>query len=147
MKTALMTGAATVALVMGMASAQPAPTANPLAPTAMAAPVVPKGNHYVCYPVKAEQFKPITVKMQDQFGPKEVTVVAITKVCAPANKTMPTGAVSEMVDPRLHLTCYQVRAEGKLPPSVITNDQFGTKKVMLSQPNEICLPAGKTVPK
>ncbi|MDE2134097.1 MAG: hypothetical protein KGJ49_05820 [Alphaproteobacteria bacterium] len=152
--------ASALVLSVAVASAQgvtgaPSPN-NPLVPTGTTVPIVPAGtvptnlppipvgNHYVCYPVKAlTQFKPHTAVFHDQFGTWNVYVLSITRLCTPALKRA-DGRVYEMVNPRLHMTCYQIRYQtGPLPP-VITNDQFGPLRLTLSPATEVCLPAGKT---
>jgi hypothetical protein len=133
MKT-LTIGASAGALLcsFALAGAQPAP------------PDIPKGNHYVCYPVKVETFKQRTATFRDQFGVWKMTVIKPTHLCTPAEKRV-DNQIFPMTDPKLHVLCYQVKYEGKLPPSVMTNDQFGTLKMGLNPATTVCLPAGKTV--
>jgi hypothetical protein len=107
-----------------------------------ALPSIPVGNHYVCYPVKGAQFKPRTATFRDQFGAWTVTVIGITRLCAPAEKRA-DGKVYEMVNKGLHLTCYTIRYQGGALPPVMTNDQFGPQKLTLAPATEVCLPAGK----
>ncbi len=113
------------------------------AATAQKLPPIPAGNHYVCYPAKAAEFKPRKASFVDQFGEIDVLVTGITRLCAPATKRY-NGKITEMVNKDLHLVCYSIKPnqEQKLP-KVLTNDQFGPETLALAQPNEICLPAGK----
>lgn len=149
---AFIIGASAGALLSSLALAQPA-TTTPTHPagTLATAPLttltaIPKGNHYVCYPVKAEQFKERKVTFKDQFGVWTMVIVKPTTLCTPAEKRA-DNKVFEMVDPKLHLMCYQVRYESKAPPYVQVTDQFGTSKMGLYQATTVCLPANKTVTK
>ncbi len=118
--------------------------AAPGAATAQKLPPIPKGNHYVCYPAKAEKFAPRKASFVDQFGEIDVEVTGITRLCAPATKRY-DGKITPVVDKALHLVCYSIKvAKGVKLPKVITNNQFGSQTLVLAQPNEICLPTGKT---
>jgi hypothetical protein len=153
MRNLLTIATVSTALVMtaGLASAQPAtkPVGNvPAAGAAILRPpgdfplLIPRGNHYVCYPAKAARIEPIKAVFHDQFGDEAVTVVGITRVCAPANKRTATGS-AEVVDRNLHYTCYQIRDPRGVAKRVLTRDQFVEQKVDLSAATEVCLPAGK----
>jgi len=164
MRTHLKVAAAASALVLSVAVASTQGTlttgapANPLVPATPAAtatglpagvalPAIPIGNHYVCYPVKeTTQFKPRTATFHDEFGTFTATVLKITHLCNPALKRA-DGKVYEMTNPNLHLTCYSISYQGPLPPPVITNDQFGPRKLYLAPPTTVCLPAGKIITK
>jgi hypothetical protein len=117
--------------------------AIPAAAIAQKPPPIPKGNHYVCYPAKAE-FKPRKASFVDQFGEIDVEVTGITRLCAPALKRY-NSTITPVVDKALHLVCYSIKvAKDVKLPKVLTNNQFGTATLVLTQPNEICLPTGKT---
>lgn len=111
--------------------------------TAQKLPPIPKGNHYVCYPAKVAEFKPFKASFVDQFGEIDVTVVGVTRLCAPATKRY-NGKITEVVDKNLHLVCYAIKPnQTQNLPKVVTNNQFGPLTLTLDQPNEICLPSGK----
>ena len=117
--------------------------ASASAATAQKLPDIPKGNHYVCYPVKPIDFKAIKASFVDQFGEIDVTVTGITRLCAPATKRY-NGKITEVVNKDLHLVCYSIKPnQEQTLPKVLINDQFGSAVLSLAQPNEICLPAGK----
>ena len=114
------------------------------ATTAQKLPAIPVGNHYVCYPVKAVDFKPLKASFVDQFGEIDVTVTGITRLCAPATKRF-NGKITEVVNKDLHLVCYSIKPnQTQTLPKVLINNQFGALTLALAQPNEICLPSGKT---
>ena len=105
-------------------------------------PPIPVGNHYVCYPAKGE-FKPVKASFVDQFGEIDVVVTGITRLCAPATKRY-NGKITEVVNKNLHLVCYSIKpTKEQMLPKVLINDQFASATLVLEQPNEICLPAGK----
>ncbi len=157
MKTFLMVAASTFVLSVAMASAQGTTAAvapaNPVVPAetataptdvpvGIALPAIPTGNHYVCYPARSTaQFKPRGATFRDQFGVWTATVVGITRICTPAEKRA-NNRVYPMVNRNLHLTCYAIRSPARAP-SVVTNDQFGARRLILSPATEVCLPAGK----
>ena len=161
MRTLLKVAASAFVLSAAMASAQgtlttgapatlvpatPAATATGL-PAGVALPAIPIGNHYVCYPVKeTTQFTPRTATFHDEFGTFTAKVLKITHLCNPALKRA-DGKVYEMTNPNLHLTCYSISYQGPLPPPVITNDQFGPRKLYLAPATTVCLPAGKIITK
>ena len=106
-------------------------------------PAIPVGNHYVCYPAHAVDFKPRKASFVDQFGEIDVEVVGITRLCAPATKRY-NGKITEVVDKNLHLVCYAIKPmQDQKLPKVLTNNQFDPATLTLGQPNEICLPTGK----
>ena len=144
MKTMLF-GASLGALVcsFAVAYAQPLSTAG-VTGALMAAPALPKGNHYVCYPVKVEGFKQRVATFRDQFGVWTMTVIKPTHLCTPAEKRA-DNQLFPVVDPKLHMLCYSVKYEGKAPPSVQVTDQFGTLKMGLNPATTVCLPANKIV--
>jgi hypothetical protein len=128
------------------AAAAPAPgpgMAGP--PVILPLPVIPVGNHYVCYPVKATTpFQPLQAVFRDQFGNLPVTVMGYTRLCNPAMKNYKDHTY-QMVNPALHLTCYAIKAVHFVVRQVRTTDQFGTRILVVYPPNEVCLPAAKTL--
>ena len=151
MKTQLMVGAAAAALLLsfGFASAQGTATAPLAAPAKSEPPKVPVGNHYVCYPVKSQEFTERDASFSDQFFGRSVKVVAITRLCTPAAKKVGTRE-TKIVNGDLHLVCYAIKPNPKTkvpppPPAVLTNDQFGLRTLNMAEPTEVCLPAGKTI--
>lgn len=105
---------------------------------------IPKGNHYLCYPVKDVSFKARDVVLIDQFGKWKATLVRPVQLCTPAVKRVEKTEYP-VIDSKLHMVCYEVKMESKKTPPVQTADQFGTLKFQAYPANIVCLPAGKTV--
>lgn len=105
---------------------------------------IPKGNHYVCYPIKDVAFKAREAAFKDQFGTWKGTIVRPVQMCAPADK-MIGKETFQAVDPKLHMVCYEVKMETKKTPLVQTTDQFGVLKFQGFPANIVCLPASKVV--
>ena len=126
------------------AATAPPPAGGMMAGPLPALPMIPKGNHYVCYPARAAQFRPLKASFVDQFGEIDVIVTGVTRLCAPATKRY-NGRITEVVDKTEHLVCYSIKPnQVQRLPRVLTNNQFGPLTLDLAQPNEICLPSGKT---
>lgn len=131
------------------AAAAPAPAPGMAGPPVVIPPIplpiIPVGNHYVCYPVKPQNvFVPTKAVFTDQFGSVPALVTNVTRLCNPANKLI-NGRLYKMVDPNLHLTCYAIRPIQFVPRQVRTTDQFGTRFLTVYPPTEVCLPAAKTL--
>jgi hypothetical protein len=125
--------AASFAALAGMMMAAPAMGAD-----------IPKGNHYVCYPIKDVAFKTREAAFKDQFGTVKGTIVRPVQLCAPADKMI--GKLTyQAPDPKLHMVCYEVKLESKKTPPVQTTDQFGTLKFQGFPATIVCLPAAKVV--
>ena len=125
------------------AAAAPPPDGAMMAGPPNALPAIPRGNHYVCHPARATNFRPLKASFVDQFGEIDVLVTGVTRLCAPATKRY-NGRITEVVDKTEHLVCYSIRPnQVQRLPRVLTNNQFGPLTLDLAQPNEICLPSGK----
>jgi hypothetical protein len=113
-------------------------------------PTTPPGlNHFTCYPVKqiAGAYKPPPVMLQDEFAPKPVpaTVNAIpAELCLPTEKILPSGKAFPIINPTLHLLCFQVSPTPIISP-VWDENQFGTSKVAIHKTNWLCLPSTKKI--
>jgi hypothetical protein len=72
-------------------------------------------------------------------GAHSITIKALTS-------PFQTGAAYFRVDlKRDHLVCYQIKEQGQFRPrEVATEDQFGTAKFIVTQPELLCVPASKT---
>lgn len=104
----------------------------------------PKGNHYLCYPIKDVSFKARDVVLTDQFGKWKATLVRPVQLCTPTIKQV-GKTTYPIIDSKLHMVCYDVKMESKKTPPVQTTDQFGTLKFQAYPATIVCLPAGKTV--
>jgi hypothetical protein len=72
-------------------------------------------------------------------GPHSITIKAVTSPFG-------AGAAYFRVDPkRDHFLCYRVQDHDRFRPhEVVTEDQFGTAKLRVIQPELLCVPASKT---
>jgi hypothetical protein len=96
--------------------------------------------HYQCYLVKPlRQLKPRRVGLVDQFGKSAPTVVRMVSLCAPVRKN-----ASPLFDKRDHLACYQLRSAQQFHPRrVEIVNQFGRARLVVVQPQTLCLPSLK----
>lgn len=113
-------------------------------------PTTPPGlNHFTCYPVtvKSGAYAPPPVMLQDEFapGPVPVQVNPIPQeLCLPTEKILPTGQVFPIINPTLHLLCFQV-SQTPIKSPVWDENQFGTSQVTINPTKWLCLPSTKTV--
>jgi hypothetical protein len=130
-------GAVLAGACAAVAAAQPAPQPQP--------GEVPKGNHYQCYPAKQLE-RSVTRKaiLTDQFGRKEVAVIAVTRLCNPVDKRAPPKGAGPIIDKGLHLVCYQIEGgqDGKV---VRVRNQFGVVTLRTGKAEELCLPSSKII--
>jgi hypothetical protein len=106
---------------------------------------IPKGDHYVCYPIKGVAFKAREVSFKDQFGTWKVTIVRPVQLCAPASKQIVVAKPEPVINDKLHMVCYEIKQDGKKTPLVQTTDQFGSLKFQGYPATTVCLPAGKSL--
>jgi hypothetical protein len=143
MKLALAT---TVALLgAGGAATGVAAAASPHAAHAAKAPPV---DHQLCYQVKGTGFKiPPQVVLKNQFSPKgfKVKIGKAVLHCNPVKKILPTGKAFPITNPRAHLACLTITAAKQPTPAVIVTNQFGKARLLLGQPNLLCLPSWKSL--
>ena len=97
-------------------------------------------DHFQCYEVKPAFFAPVTVTIDDKFGPPfQETLRLAHRLCAPTSKNN-----EGIVDPTDHLAGYRTK-----PPSFtkVLNqtlvDQFGTLKLDIVRPDILLVPSGK----
>ncbi len=97
--------------------------------------------HYQCYRV-AEQsrFKPVAVKLQDQFGTSGVKLVRPLFLCAPVAKNG-----EKPKDERTHLVCYEEEGGKAADKRVTTLNQFGKEALTVGGPVMLCAPSLKRV--
>ena len=108
-------------------------------------------DHFTCYPVThattGPHFNPpASVVVQDQFARAGVTVkVGAPKLlCLPTQKTLATGQVYKITNPRAHLLCFAVTPTPVISP-VFDQNQFGTSPVTIEVTKLLCLPSYKSV--
>jgi hypothetical protein len=114
-------------------------------------PTTPPGlNHFTCYPVTVKSgayTPPSSIKLLDEFAstPVPVSVNPVpSELCLPTEKILPTGQVFPIINPTLHLLCFQV-SQTPIVPTVWDENQFGTLPVKIISTKWLCLPSTKTV--
>jgi hypothetical protein len=61
-------------------------------------------------------------------------------------KILPTGQVFPITNPNAHLACFNIKPTSAQPtPTVQVTNQFGTRKVAISQTRWLCVPSTKKV--
>ena len=113
-------------------------------------PTTPPGlNHFTCYPVKlapgSKPYNPPPVMLQDEFAkaPVNARVSPVpAELCLPTEKILRSGKVFRIINPTLHLLCFPVTPTPIISP-VFDENQFGTRKVAISQTRWLCVPSTK----
>jgi subtilisin family serine protease len=108
-------------------------------------------DHFKCYEVKGEGFKPRpVVVLSDQFHEERVALGKPDVLCNPVDKRH--GDVHEDIDdPSAHLTCYRIRDAGEGDSAkfssreVEVENQFGSQTLELKRPRTLCGPSSKSV--
>jgi hypothetical protein len=100
--------------------------------------------HLQCYTITPKPVRrPVAVR--NQFGSVRLVTVAAKQLCAPASKA-PAGRRLTPLDPVDqidHFTCYSVRTVTVRLPRVSLKDQFGTRRFLPAQINQLCVPTAK----
>jgi hypothetical protein len=110
----------------------------------------PNLNHFTCYPVtpvSGAYTPPAPIKLQDEFASAPVTVTVNpvpSELCLPTEKVLPSGQVFPIINPTLHLLCYQVSPTPIITP-VWDENQFGTSAVNIYSSKWLCLPSTKQI--
>jgi hypothetical protein len=103
-------------------------------------PIPTKLDHYTCYVVDPSgPFQSRIVKLADQFGSSRDTALKAVRLCAPTRKRGST-----LIQPRVHLTCYQLKSATKAK-RVATRNQFGVLKALPTLRQLLCAPSTKIV--
>ena len=106
--------------------------------------VVFRLDHFQCYRVDpGSAFQPRTVNLLDQFGRSRATATQLTTLCAPVRKN--NGQVRNRL---AHLACYPIRSTPAFRQRRvrITNQFEKGTRVVVVQPNQLCVPSGKSIP-
>ena len=112
-------------------------------------------DHFKCWDVKGPNTtSSVVVFLQDQFDIPSTTAsfesVAISQpdfFCNPTAK-LHAGAVSGIVNPDDHLTCYEIADAAGAPfqkRSVFVQNQFGNQALDVVKPSELCAPTQKVL--
>src|SRR3984957_1961531 len=109
----------------------------------------PNLNHFTCYPVKVASgaYKPPPVQLQDEFasGPVSAAVNPVpSDLCLPTEKVLPDGQYFPIINPTLHLLCFQVTQTPIVSPVWVEN-HFGTYAMAIISTKWLCAPSTKTV--
>ena len=106
-------------------------------------------SHFTCYPVSLQGggYQPPPVMLQDEFAPAPVNAQVNPipqELCLPTQKTvLTTGKVYKIINPAMHLLCFQVTPTPFLP--AWDENQFGTSKIHILHTQWLCLPSTKTI--
>lgn len=102
-------------------------------------PPVP-GNHFLCYKVEPhEKFKPVDVKLADQFMEWGTAVVRVERVCTPVRKNNSKVYWGK----KIHLVCYLIKPGKQAGRVVAMRNQFGKQRFTVLQPTTLCVPSYK----
>lgn len=111
-----------------------------------AEPVNNPDDHLLCHELVPQQTANRSVRVQNQFGTRTLTVGRPLTLCAPARKSLPTepppGAPPTRLD---HYLCYDVSNETPdLPSETMTAiDEFATRSIRIDEARDFCNPAEK----
>jgi hypothetical protein len=126
---------------------QTAELCNPVSKNA--SKILHRRAHLVCYEtseVNSEPFKQRTVRVTNQFGSRELSVLAPGTLCVPSLKRKgtiaPVGSATSATKVLDHFRCYDV--EGlKAPKSLRLKDQFRLTATKVVRLVSLCLPVSK----
>lgn len=99
------------------------------------------GEHYLCYNGEySGTFKPVNVKLADQFMTWGTAVVRVERVCTPVSKNG-----SGIFDKRIHLVCYNIKPGKPAGRIVEMANQLGQQRFSVGKPTMLCVPSYKKV--
>lgn len=97
-------------------------------------------DHFTCYAVDPSgAFRQRTVLLTDQFGRAKAAVLRARTLCAPTMKGR-----TRILQPRLHLTCYEIKSGAVKTRTVLLRSQFGLLKAAPGRRVELCAPSTKS---
>ncbi len=118
----------------------------------------PTLDHFQCYVAQATKTAvaptpfpatPPAALLKNQFAPSGLVAAlgSVTMHCNPVQKTLPSGAVTPVTNPRAHLECWSIHANPQpaLPPLTIFVNQFGKGALQATAVVGLCLPSWKNV--
>ena len=105
-------------------------------------------DHFQCYSAArtpgTPKFQRRVVRLEDQFGTKDVRVVKPVSICTPVNKNG-----EGILDETAHLTCFTIQKIRGEPPftrrDVQMSNQFGDQSLRVKRPRTLCVPSTKTL--
>ena len=144
----LATATAVVLLGAGSAAASVAAPAPHRAAAPARTAAAPPVDHQLCYRTGVSgTVIPPNVTLKNQFSPGgfKPTITAGMVLCNPVQKTLPSGQIFHITNPRAHLVCYKITEPAQPTPTVAVSNQFGTARLIPRQPNLLCLPSWKSL--
>jgi hypothetical protein len=102
-------------------------------------------SHLTCYPIDEidQPTLPPAVVVDNQFGSLTLKMGKTQRLCVPSRKSIPPD---EGCEPKGdHFTCYKSSPlEGDIKPLPFRlTDQFGTERVRIQDPRDVCTPTDK----
>lgn len=99
-------------------------------------------NHYKCYEiVVSDDFRPLLVSTEDQFGLTRTHVLRPRYLCNPVSKN-----AEGVPEKDVHQVCYEIRDDPPppLPGTLLIRNQFGEMKIhRLADASLLCVPSYK----
>ena len=86
---------------------------------------------------------PGAVQLVDPFNNVFAGIGAVTMLCNPAQKTVPTGLVTPITNPNAHLVCWGIKPNTPVLPTVALTNQFGSGTLQAKALKNLCLPSWK----
>ena len=104
-------------------------------------------DHFMCYTVSAKAIN-VPVLLQDQFDQmlgivENVNVTSPNYFCNPVKKTLPSGAVTNIIHIENHLKWYRIQTNTVPTHKLVILNQFGTQKISTGQPRWLAVPTKK----
>lgn len=102
--------------------------------------VAVQGEHYKCYPIVDLEtpFNPVGVTLRDQFASTNAFVLRPVELCNPVDKNG-----EGIIDPSVHLVCYEISEPLQPKHRVRTNNQFGELRFTVKDARTLCVPSKK----
>jgi hypothetical protein len=109
--------------------------------------VVNKHDHLRCYQTDKGKSVRQTVMLRNQLGPFSVDVLDPRVLCLPSTKQIVRGKVPPKPSQRFltdHFQCYRIKPVGSYrTSSLLLRDQFGSRRVSVKKPSQLCAPVKK----
>jgi hypothetical protein len=105
---------------------------------------LPDRNHYLCYEVLGGPSPGADVVLSDQFGTITTQVGQAKLLCNPVEKTVEDVSYP-VVDPVVHLACYDIVDPNPYDVPLVAMDQFGFWSLVALQSQCLCVPATKGI--
>ena len=97
-------------------------------------------DHFECYTVKSPAFKPVKVRLADQFGRASRVVLRPQTLCNPVRKNR-----GDLLHPTDHLVCYAFRQPKAVKARRVSLvDQFRNWQFVVTTPRSLCVPSVKS---